>query len=67
MRCKTHLLLAIKIQKFTTYAPFLPLFRLKNHAKTDQHRCQPAKSVRAENFKFFHYNRKKPQPFGRGD
>jgi len=28
MRNKTHLLLVVKIQKFTTYAPFLPLFRL---------------------------------------
>lgn len=33
MRNKMHLLLDIKIQKFTTYAPFLPLFRLVFQAK----------------------------------
>ena len=55
MRCKTHLLLVIKIQKFTTYAPFLPLFRLIFHAKTDQHRCQSAKSVIADIFEIFRY------------
>lgn len=54
MRNKTHLLLIIKIQKFTTYAPFLPPLSLdfsrENHAKTDQHRYQPVKSARAKKF-----------------
>ena len=55
MRNKTHLLLVVKIQKFTTYAPFLPpLSRDFSRAIRPNH-CQPVKSVRADIFEIFCY------------
>lgn len=54
MRNKTHLLLIVKIQKFTTYAPFLPpLFRMIFHAKTDQLRCQSVQVLQNGHFRHF--------------